>query len=58
MNIKTKRQQQGMTQKELSKKTKIDQASISRIENRKQGVSISQLIKIAEALNVELRELI
>jgi len=57
-SIKSHRKAKGITQVKLAEITSMDQASISRIENDKQGVSVSQLQRIANALQVELSELV
>jgi transcriptional regulator with XRE-family HTH domain len=58
MDIKDTRKRVGLTQVQLSEVTGIDQASISRMENGKQGISLEQLKRIASALGVELGELV
>ena len=50
MDIKAVRQQKGVTQQGLSEATGIDQSSISRMENGKQGISLKNLYQIAHAL--------
>ena len=51
MDIKVLRQQKGITQQGLSEATGIDQSSISRMENGKQGISLTNLYQIAHALD-------
>ena len=51
MDIKAVRQQKGITQQDLSEATGIDQSSISRMENGKQGISLDNLYQIALALD-------
>ena len=51
MDIKVLRQQKGITQQGLSEVTGIDQSSISRMENGKQGISLNNLYQIAQALD-------
>ena len=51
MDIKALRQQKGVTQQGLSEATGIDQSSISRMENGKQGISLNNLYQIASALD-------
>ena len=51
MDIKAVRQQKGITQQGLSEATGIDQSSISRMENGKQGISLKSLYQIANALD-------
>jgi len=50
MDIKAVRQHKGITQQGLSEATGIDQSSISRMENGKQGISLKNLYMIANAL--------
>ena len=50
MDIKVLRQRKGITQQGLSDATGIDQSSISRMENGKQGISLKNLYQIANAL--------
>ena len=52
--VKHARAVAGISQKELSEKTGIDQADISRIERGLANPSISTLERIAEALNAKL----
>ena len=47
----------GMTQEDLSKKTGISRSSIAMIETAKRDITISNLSKIAKALNISLSEL-
>lgn len=49
--------QNGMTQRELSKRTKISQRTISRILNEGGNPTIGNIEKIANALNVDIKEL-
>jgi len=56
--IKNARKRAGFTQAQLSAATGIDQASISRMENGRQGVTLESLGRIAEALGVTLGELV
>ena len=44
--------------KELSEKSKIDSATLSRIENNKREPSIKQLQAIAKVLNVTINDLV
>lgn len=46
-----------MTQPQLSERSGVDQAAISRIENGKQGVSDEQMVSIASALGIHVYEL-
>ena len=45
----------GLTQTELSKKTGISQADISRLENGTRNPSLALLKRLAEAMNMTLR---
>lgn len=49
------RKDAGLTQSELSKRTGISQADISRLENGSRNPSIALLQRIAKALNATLR---
>lgn len=55
MSLIQARKEAGLTQEELSKKTGISQADISRLENGTRNPSLALLNRIAEALNVTLR---
>ena len=58
MDIRDARKRAGLTQVQLSEATGIDQASISRMENGKQGITLEYLKRIAQALGVELGALL
>ena len=45
----------GLTQTELSKKSGISQADISRLENETRNPSLSLLKRLAEAMNTTLK---
>ena len=49
------RKEAGLTQEELSEKTGISQADISRLENGSRNPSLALLQRIADALNSTLR---
>ena len=49
------RKQQGITQKELSEKTGITQADISRIENGSRNPSLAMLKRLANGLGMTLK---
>ena len=49
------RKEAGLTQAELSEKTGISQADISRLENGTRNPSLALLNRIAEAVNSTLR---
>ena len=55
--IKTKREQLGMSQLDLAKKTKINRAMISKIENNTYMPSISQLEDLQEVLGFSFEEI-
>lgn len=46
---------QNLTQKELSKRTGINQADISRLENGTRNPTVSLLKRLAEGMGMELR---
>ena len=46
---------QNLTQKELSKRTGINQADISKLENGTRNPTVSLLKRLAEAMGMELR---
>ena len=52
MNIKEKREQLGISQKELAERTKISQSFLCDIEQGRCKPSIETAIKIAQVLNV------
>mgnify|MGYP004589792045 CR=1 FL=1 len=57
--IKEKREQLGISQRELARRIKIDNSTISYIETgRIKKPSISILVKISEELNLNIFELI
>ena len=49
------RQQQNMTQKQLSEKTGITQADISRIENGTRNPSLDMIKRLAKGLGMQLQ---
>ena len=49
------RKQQNMTQKDLSEKTGITQADISRIENGTRNPSLAMVKKLARGLGMQLK---
>jgi len=57
-SIRGARKGAGFTQDQLSEATGIDQASISRMENGKQGITLEYLKRIAGALGVPLGDLV
>lgn len=57
-NIRGVRKTAGFTQVQLSEATGVDQASISRMENGKQGITLEYLKRIAGALAIPLGALV
>jgi transcriptional regulator with XRE-family HTH domain len=57
INLKRARENRLMTQEELSQKTGIPTATISRIETGKQEARITTVRKLMKALDVSLEEL-
>ena len=55
MSLICARKEAGLTQAELSEKTGISQADISRLENGTRNPSLALLNRIAEAVNSTLR---
>ena len=51
------RKEAGLTQEDLSKKTGISRSSVAMIETAKRDITISNLSKIAKALNITLSKL-
>jgi len=57
-NIKNKRQDLGLSQSELAKMAKISVSYLSEIENERTNPSLKTLLRIAEALKVNISELV
>lgn len=57
-NIKYLRSKNGISQQGLADKIGIDRSTVSRIENNEIETTIDNAIKIAEALNVPLYDLV
>lgn len=55
MSIIQARKEAGLTQAELSQRTGISQADISRLENGSRNPSLALLNRLAEAMNATLR---
>ena len=55
--IKEKRKQAGMNQTELASKIGVNRATLSKYENGQIDPTVSQLMKIADALNLPLFDL-
>jgi transcriptional regulator with XRE-family HTH domain len=56
-NVRNRRQQLGLLQSELAKKSQTNQAQISRVESDKNNISVDLLIRIAKALNCTISDL-
>ena len=57
LRMRTARKAKGMTQSELSQKTGLDQAYISRLENGTAEGSPTQILNIARAIGVPIAQL-
>lgn len=57
-NIKQLRIQKGIKQIDLASAVGIDDSSLRRIESGRTSPTLKTLIRIADALNVEVRELL
>jgi transcriptional regulator with XRE-family HTH domain len=55
--IKKVREAKGLSQKQIAGILKMDQAQYSRIENNKNDPSFSNVVRISEALGIDLIEL-
>lgn len=55
--IKELRTQAGLTQMELAGKSSLDRTYINSVENGKRNISITNIEKIANALNVSISDL-
>lgn len=56
-NIVCLRKERKMTQEDLCGVAQIDRSYLSELENGKMNVTVNALVKIADALSVEVREL-
>lgn len=56
--IRARRLERGLTQLELAESAGVDRKTISRIENSRFSPSLINIYAIADALNVEVRDLI
>lgn len=56
--IRAQRLERGLTQLELAESAGVDRKTISRIENSRFSPSLINIYAIADALNVEVRDLI
>ena len=57
-NIRSIREEQGMTQEELANNADIDRSYIGRIENGRVNASIKTMCKIANVMKVRISEII
>jgi transcriptional regulator with XRE-family HTH domain len=57
-NVKRLRERAGMTQTDLSKRSGLDRAHISKIESGDRGASVLALIALADIFDVSLDELV
>lgn len=55
--IKEKRKAMGLSQEEFAYRVKIDRAYYSSIENGKHNLSLLQIKKIADGLNIRIKDL-
>ncbi len=58
INVRRNRENLGLTQTQLSDRTKLSQSLLSQIESGESVPSLKSLGKLAEALGVEVTELI
>lgn len=56
-NIKSLRQEKGISQETLSLELDFDVSYIGKVENGKMNISIDRIIKIANFFNVQFQEL-
>jgi transcriptional regulator with XRE-family HTH domain len=56
--IRARRLERGLTQLELAEGAGVDRKTISRIENSRFSPSLINIYAIADALNIEVRDLI
>ena len=57
--IREKRLDMNMTQKELSRKLRLDKSYISKIENKQiKNISLNVVLKLSEILDLDILELI
>lgn len=57
-NLSIARAESGMTQVELSAKVSLCSVTLSRYENGKANPHLNQLVKLAEACGVQVRDLL
>lgn len=58
LNVRRLRKEKGMSQDALAFEADIDRTYIGYIENRKHNISIGILCSIAQALNVDIEDLL
>lgn len=58
MSLKTIRIQRGLTQQDLAEMVGVEQSTLSKIENGFDGVTLRMLKKLADALGVDVVEII
>ncbi len=58
MKIRALRKERNLTQMDFSALSNIDYSNIARLEGGKTNLTIGTLVRVANALNVPLRELI
>jgi transcriptional regulator with XRE-family HTH domain len=56
--VRSKRRQAGLSQEKLAEKADLSTVFISRIERGKESPSVDNLVKIAKALGVRVRDLV
>jgi len=57
-NIKSHRKQLGLSQRDLSKKSKLSIRYISYLENAEPNVTLDVLVKVAKGLSITLAQLV
>ena len=58
IRLRAHRQSQGLTQKELAKRSGVSQGRISEMEKGTQGIGVRQARKLAEVLKMDFRKLV
>lgn len=53
-NVKFQRIKKGLSQEDLAAFIKVDKAYVSRVENGKKNLTLKSLIRISQALNIDL----
>jgi len=56
--IRAFRKSRGLTQEQLAREAGVDRKTINRIENSRYSPTLANVYSIADALNVETRELL